>query len=229
MSKRTWIIFVVVVIALLGGLVAWSRIANPGVDVSNVDLSKVQTANEQNGNIADHTFGKATSAVTLVEYGDFQCPVCGAAHPQIQAISDEYKDKIAFIFRNLPLKTVHPNANAAATAAEAAGLQGKYWEMHNLLFDEQDRWSTLGTDERTDVFKQYASDIGIDADKFVTALSSSAVKQKLAYDLALFKKTGYQMETPIFVVNGERVSADISKDAIQGNGDLLRELLDSKL
>lgn len=227
MDKFKWIIFAVIAIGILATLVYLSL--GSRLDVSTVDTNKIQTASEQNGNIADHVFGNADSSVILMEYGDFQCPGCGAAHPQLKAISEEYSDKIAFVFRNLPLTSIHPNAKAAAAAVEAAGLQGKYWEMHNLIFETQSEWSTLGSQDRVDKFKEYAESINLDIAKFVSDIDSPAIKQKIAFDLALFGKTGLEQSTPTFILNGEKVSAEVSNDAAQANGDMLRELIDSAL
>ncbi len=100
--------------------------------------SRYKTATNDNGNIADHEFGGADAKVTIIEYGDYQCPACGTAAPVMREVSHQYKDKgVSMIFRNFPLTTIHPNALAAASAAEAAGLQNKFWEMHDKLYATQ--------------------------------------------------------------------------------------------
>lgn len=227
MSKKAWIVFVVICVVVLGGLVALSR--KDKVDVSNVDQTKIQTANTNDGNIADHVFGKADSKVVLIEYGDFQCPYCGEAYPQVKSISDDYKDKIAFIFRNYPLSTMHPNAKAAAAAAEAAGLQGKYWEMHNKLYESQNDWSNLSTDKRTDMFVSYAKAIGVkDPNKFKTDMASDDVNKKISFDLALGDKakvTG----TPTFILDGTKVSDSVAQSVITSKGSALRSAIDKAL
>ena len=121
MNKVTWIIFGVVVVLVFGGLVVYSHASNPSINVSNVDANSSISASAQNGQIADHVFGKADSKVIFIEYGDYQCPSCSGAHPQIKAATEAYKDKVAFIFRNFPLTTIHPNARAAAAASEGQG------------------------------------------------------------------------------------------------------------
>jgi protein-disulfide isomerase len=115
MSKKAWIVFVVIVVVLLGGLVYLS--SRNKIDVSNVDVTTIQPASAASGNIADHVFGNSDSKVKLVEYGDFQCPGCGSVYPTLKTLSEKYQGQIAFIFRNFPLTTIHPNARAAAAAA----------------------------------------------------------------------------------------------------------------
>ena len=228
MGKVAWIIFGSVIVVVFGGLIIYSRSANPPIDVSNVDTNTVIAASEQNGNIADHTFGNTDSKVTLIEYGDFQCPSCGGAHPQIKSITEDYKDKVAFIYRNFPLTSLHPNAKAAASAVEAAGLQGKYWDMHNLIFESQSEWGTLSGTARTDQFVSYASQLGLDQAKFTTDLAASGVTKKINFDLALGKKLGVNA-TPTFYLNGEKLSDEVSSALVQGSTSELTKLIDQKL
>ncbi|HET8883869.1 MAG TPA: thioredoxin domain-containing protein [Candidatus Saccharimonadales bacterium] len=209
MSKTVWIIFAAVCVLLLGTLVALSN--GKKVDVSNVNTGEVQTATEQSGNIADHVFGNADSKVILVEYGDFQCPGCGGAHPTVKALSEKYEDEIAFVFRNFPLTSIHPNALAAAAAAEAAGLQGMYWEMHNKLFENQDAWSNISATDRTEFFANYAKELGLDVETFKTDLASEAVSKKISFDMALGKKAG-ATGTPAFYLNGEVIEQPVWSD-----------------
>jgi len=228
MGKVAWIIFGSVIVVVFGGLIIYSRTVNPAIDVSSIDTNTVITASDQNGNIADHTFGKTDSKVVLVEYGDFQCPSCGGAHPQIKSVTEDYKDKVSFIFRNFPLTSLHPNAKAAASAVEAAGLQGKYWDMHNLIFESQSEWGTLSGTQRTDQFSSYAQQLGLDQDKFVKDLASSSVTKKITFDQALGKKIGVSA-TPTFYLNGEKLSDDISSAIVQGSTTELTKLIDQKL
>ncbi len=227
-SKKAWIIFAVIVVGLLTALVVSSRSASPSIDVSNVNQDQVLAASAASGNIADHVLGKTDSKVVLVEYGDFQCPACKSAHPNITAIVEEYSDQIAFVFRNFPLSTIHANARAGAGAVEAAGLQGKYWEMNNYLYDNQDAWSSLTGSERTDAFVSYAETLGLDTAKFTTDLASSEINQKISFDQALGKKVGVD-STPSFFLNGTKVDSDIVSDVQTGSGDKLRTLINDAL
>jgi protein-disulfide isomerase len=230
-SKKTWIIFAAVCAVLLGGLVYMS---NQGkVDVSKADINSIQAASVQSGNIADHILGKADSKVVLVAYEDFQCPGCGSTYPYIKEVTEKYKDQIAFVFRNFPLAQLHPNARAAAAAAEAAGLQGKYWEMHNKLFETQSSWQNLGSNERTDFFAGYASDLGLNKDTFKTDMTGTAVNQKISYDQAIGKKANIN-STPTLYLNGKELSLDawssvdklnqLIVDAMKANGITVPEL-----
>lgn len=209
MSKKAWIIFAAVCIVLLGGLVYLS--GKNKVNVGSVDTNTIQKASEQSGGIADHVFGKADSKVVLVEYGDFQCPGCGRAHPNVKAVTEKYKDQAAFVFRNFPLSSIHPNARAAAAAAEAAGLQGKYWELHNMLYENQSQWSSLSADARTGFFADYAGQLGLKVDTFKTDFASSKVTQKINYDIALGKKADVSA-TPTIFLNGKQIEQDIWQD-----------------
>lgn len=216
MSKKAWIIFVAACVVLLGGLI---YLSNQGkLDVSGVDANALQAANENNGNIADHTFGNAKSKVMLVEYGDFQCPGCGTAHPYIKNLTEKYKDQLSFTFRNFPLTSMHPNALTAAAAAEAAGLQGKYWELHNTIFEKQADWQGLSADERTDYFVNLAKSIGLDANKFRTDFTTNtAINQKIKYDQALGKKIGVT-GTPQFMLNGKHIDQYVKEGQIVPKG-----------
>ncbi len=196
MSKKAWIIFAAVVVIMFGGLIYLS--GKDKIDVSNVDVNKITTASSQSGDIADHVFGKVDSKLVLIEYGDFQCPGCKQAQPVLETLSEKYKDQIAFVFRNFPLTTIHPNARVAAAAAEAAGLQGKYWEMHTLLYDNQDSWKSADTEQRNGIFEDYAKQLGLDATKFKAGLADVNVNKKISFDQALGKKLNLSGTPSIF-------------------------------
>lgn len=205
MNKRAWIIFGVICIAVLGGLIAYSK--RNQVSVGDVDQNTIVKASASNGNIADHVFGNTSGKTVLVEYGDFQCPYCGTAYPTIKDLTEKYKDDLTFVFRNYPLTSLHANARASAAAAEAAGLQGKYWEMHNKLYETQSEWSEAATDQRTSYFVTYAQAIGVtNIDKFKSDMDSNTVNSKINFDLALGNKvpvTG----TPTLLINGKDIDS----------------------
>lgn len=205
MSGKTWIIFVAVCVVLFGGLVVWS--GRDRVDVSGVDTNKIQGPAENSGNIGDHVFGKKDSKVVLIEYGDFQCPGCGSAHPLVKSVSEKYEGQLAFVFRNFPLTNIHPNARAAAAAAETAGKQGKYWEFHNTLFENQDSWSSASTNMRTSTFANYADQVGLDRTKFTNMLAdeSALINKKINFDIALGRKLNVT-GTPTFFLNGKKLA-----------------------
>lgn len=228
MSKRAWIIFIVIIAAVLGGLIVYSQSANPSIDVSNLDENSIIAASDQNGQIADHVLGKSDSRVIWIEYGDFQCPSCGSAHPQIKTVMEEYGDRVAFVYRNFPLTSAHPNARAAAAAAEAAGLQGEYWSMHDTLFEAQNEWQSLSGNERTDKFASYAAAIGLDEARFRNDLAAANVNQKISFDQALARKVGVEA-TPSFYINGQAVDSNVSSSVVQGDIKPLTDLLDNYL
>jgi protein-disulfide isomerase len=201
-SKKGWIIFASVCVVLLGALVVFSM--QNRLNVSDVDTGKVLSGSEKSGRIGDHVYGKKDSKVIFTEYGDFQCPGCGNAHPTIKEVTEKYKDQLAFVFRNFPLTSIHPNARAAASAAEAAGKQGKYWEIHNMLYESQQAWGSLATSQRTDYFLGYTDELKLNKDTFQTDMTSPEVSQKINFDMALGKKDGVSA-TPTFFLNGKKM------------------------
>ena len=211
MSKKSWIIFIVVIVGILASLIAFSD--NSKIDINKVDVNAIQKPNSQNGNIGDHVIGNVGSKVILIEYGDFQCPPCANAYPVVKSITELYKDQMQFVFRNFPITEVHPNAKAAAGTAEAAGLQDKYWQMHDKIYETQTDWSELSINDRGKFFENLAKEIGLDINKFNTDLSSKSVSEKINYDTALGKKAGVDA-TPTFYLNGKKLtSADYGSEA----------------
>jgi protein-disulfide isomerase len=208
-SKKAWIIFASVCVALLGGLIFVST--KDKIDVSAVDVNAIQTGSAQSGGIADQVLGKADSKVVFIEYGDFQCPGCGGAHPTVKKVTEKYQGQVAFVFRNFPLAAKHPNARAAAATAEAAGLQGKYWEMHNKLYETQSSWQNLSPTERTDFFVGYATDLNLNVETFKTDLASAKVSQKINFDQAVGKKAKVDA-TPTFFLGGEKPTSIYSEN-----------------
>ncbi len=205
MTKLKWIIFAVVVLGILGGVVWLSKSSQQAAYTG--DPAKVIT----DGPIADQVFGSKDQKVVLVEYGDYQCPACGKVFSDIKDLTEKYKDKLTFVFREFPLTTVHPNALAASTAAEAAGQQGKYWEMHDVLYQTQNTWSNLQGNQRGAVFEGYASQLGLDVDKYKQDLASKEVSDKIGRDRET-AKTYDTNSTPTFVINGQKFTASTSTD-----------------
>lgn len=144
----------------------------------------------------DHIKGPDNASVTLVEYGDFECNICGRAYPVVQEVLEKYDGKVRFVFRNFPLKTIHPNSYDAALVAESAGLQGRFWEMHNLLYENQDnleRSALLG----------YAVSLGLDAEKIKMDMESAEVLAKVKEDFRSGVISGVN-GTPTFFINNMR-------------------------
>ena len=144
----------------------------------------------------DHSQGPADAPLTLVEYGDFECPSCGQAYPIVQAIQERFGDQLRFVFRNFPLTEIHPHAEHAAEAAEIAGTQGAFWEMHDQLFEHQ-----RALDDHHLV--RYAEQIGLPADAFAAALADEAETDRIQADFMSGVRSGVN-GTPTFFINGLR-------------------------
>lgn len=224
MTQTRWIIFVLICVVTLGGLVLLTK--KDSVSVDTMDPSKA--VSETTTALGDNIYGNKASKVVLIEYGDFQCPGCAGAYPQLKTIKETYKDQIAFIFRSFPLTTIHPNALASSTAAEAAGLQGKFWEMHDALYANQSFWSSIDASKRTDTFVDYARTIGLDTEKFKTDLSDQRISAKISRDRALGGKQNVS-STPTLILNNEKLSEDEVSDLIRSSGDKVMDKLDSAL
>jgi protein-disulfide isomerase len=159
----------------------------------------------------NHVKGENAKNVTLLEYGDFQCPVCGLYEPTVQQVYAKYQKDIQFQFRNLPLVSLHPNAFGAARAAEAAGMQNKYWEMHDKLYQNQIAWSS--SNNALSLFKNYAQEINLDVNKFTADYAKKEVNDAINADIAAFGKTGQEQATPTFFINGKYVAnSDLSDE-----------------
>lgn len=142
--------------------------------------------------------GSDSASVVLVEFADFQCPACRASHPVISQILSEYPEDVLFVYRHFPLP-MHGNAKSAAYAAEAAGRQGKFWEMHDMLFEGQDAWAEA--DDPSSIFASYASDLELDLDKFSEDMMLEEVSDKVNRDLQDGTMLGVGA-TPTFFLNG---------------------------
>jgi protein-disulfide isomerase len=144
----------------------------------------------------DHVAGNEDAPVTLVEYGDFECPYCGMAHPIVKAARNDLKSDLRFVFRHFPLAESHPHARLAAQAAEAAAAQGHFWEMHDMLFEHQDSL------ESEDLLG-YAKSIGLDVARFTSELKAGTYEKRVRDDFRSGVKSGVN-GTPTFFVNGTR-------------------------
>ena len=158
----------------------------------------------------DHVEGNASSSVVVIEYADFQCPACRAYYPIVKQMVTQYGGKVAFVYRYFPLSSIHPNAQFAAQAAEAAGMQGKFWEMHNLLYEKQDEWAEQADPMK--FFDSYAQLIGINVSQFDSDFKSSADKNIVNG----YKNYGIKIglnATPTFYIAGKRIDNPQSAEA----------------
>lgn len=153
---------------------------------------------------SDWSRGDAAAAVSVIEYGDFECPACGEYEPIVEQLTQQYGDRVRFVFRNFPLYQIHPFAMIAAQAAEAAGLQGKFWEMHDLLYKNQNDWSGNTNLSSAQVVSQYfdayAQQLGLNVTQFDADINSSTVKNKVQHDIDLGNAAQVD-HTPTFFIN----------------------------
>ena len=210
MDKRTWILFGAATVAILAGLVYFSR--QERLDVSGVDAAKViteDTAEETGSMLPDNTRGNKDSKVVLVEYGDYSCSGCAALEGRLKPVIEEFEDDVVFVFRHFPLTSIHPNSMLAASYAEAAGFQGKYWEFHDVLFANYQAWSSIGVDSRDDKMREYAGALDLDMDKLAEDLKDRRISQKINFNLQLGRDIGVNA-TPTLFLNGERLGQEVS-------------------
>jgi protein-disulfide isomerase len=146
--------------------------------------------------------GPQDAPITLVEFGDYQCPSCKAYHPIVEEVLARFPSQVRFEFRHYPLVQIHPNAMAAHIAAEAAGRQGKYWEMHELLFQTQEQWSQSPNPESD--FLTLANRLGLNANQFMQAVRSPETQQRILEDVIRARDLNVEA-TPTFYLNGDIV------------------------
>jgi protein-disulfide isomerase len=157
----------------------------------------------------DHIQGNINAPVKLVEYGDFECPNCGEAYPIVKRIREDMGEKLCLVFRNFPLKELHEYAFAAACAAEAAGKQNKFWEMHDMLFENQDAL------EDEDLWK-YAQALDLDMGKFIKDMKSVETTKRVQEDFMNGVRSGVN-GTPTFYINGIRYDGSYDYDTLRNS------------
>ncbi len=186
-----FIMGVVIVVVVLFGYYFY---ATPSQDNSKIEEITISET--------DHVRGKQDAKLTLVEFGDYQCPACGVYEQIIRQVSEDNKEILKVVFRHFPLTQIHQNAVLGAKAAEAAGLQGKFWEMHEMLFDKQEEWSK-GMNAH-DFILTYATTLGLNTKKFSEDLKSEAIEEKIMAEYKEGVKLGVQ-GTPTFFLNGKKI------------------------
>lgn len=201
MSKSFWGVIVLIVLVFGGIMALGGKKTDDGGAVKKAGLTQ-------------HVQGAGTAGVTLIEYGDYECPYCQAYYPTIKQIQAEYGDKLKFQFRNYPLTNLHQNAFAAARAAEAADLQGKFWEMHDMLYESANYFVWTKSGSAVENFNQYAEKLGLNVAQFKKDFASSLVNDRINADLAAgtkLKLTG----TPSFILNGKKTEIANSPEAFR--------------
>jgi protein-disulfide isomerase len=192
MSKRFLIILAAIVVVFGGLLFFNKKDESGGKDGSNGNAKAA---------LSEHKI-EGSSGVVLTEYGDFQCPACGQYYPVVKQLEQDFKGVVTFQFRHLPLTQIHPNALIAARAAEAAGIQGKFFEMHDKLYESQQAWQS--STNPTPLFETYAKELGVDMTKFTADMKSEKTNDTVQADRADAQKKGYS-STPTFELNGKKI------------------------
>ena len=154
----------------------------------------------------DHIQGASDAAVTLLEYGDYECPYCGAAYPNVKQVQEAMGDRLRFVFRNFPITTAHPHAEQAAEAAEAADAQGKFWPMHDLLYENQQRLED-------DDLAGYAEQLGLDVARFRRELAEHAHAERVHDDFMSGVRSGVN-GTPTFYIDGVRYEGSYDAETL---------------
>ncbi len=177
------LIGVIIVVLFLAGIYFYVFAPAPNIDLDELEAK-------------GHFTGQADGKVRIVEFSDFQCPACGAAEPTVRKILAEFGDRVKLTYRHFPLSSIHPFAQKAAEASECAAEQGRFWEMHGKLFQNQQNL-------KSDDLKRYAQDLGLDTSIFNACLASGKMGPVVASDLSYGLSIGVD-STPTFFINGEK-------------------------
>lgn len=190
-TTALWIVATLVLVA--GGIYGLIQLGGPPSTTAPVDRLTD----------ADHVQGSASAKVVLIEYSDFQCPACGAYYPIVKQLGQTFSDELAIVYRHFPLRSIHKNADIAARAAEASGKQDKFFEIHDLLFEQQEAWSDLI--DPTETFVGYATKLGLDLERFRNDLRSDSTKDRVNRDYQSGIAARVQ-GTPTFFLNGKKIN-----------------------
>lgn len=172
--------------------------------VSKKDAEAPNGGNGSTEQESNYTRGENKKNVTLVEFGDFQCPACGGYYPIVEEVVEQFKDDISFQFVNFPLTAIHPNAMLAHRSAVAASNQGKFWEMYNLLYQNQQVWTNLQGAQVANTFRSYAESLELDMDKFDADQKSETTNAIVNADIKKGKDLGVS-GTPTFFLDGKKL------------------------
>ena len=199
---------IIVLVMVLLGVATYFVIDgnNKATDFNGYDFYSVIEPTKDNGNIGDHVKGDKDAPVVIFEYADFQCPGCASINPKVNKVIEELDGKLAVVYRNY-LLSYHQNGTAAASAAEAAGLQG-YWKKYaDKLFSEQAEWEYASASERTELFDKYFEEVTDgkgDIEKFNEDLASESVSKKISFDMGIGKRVDIE-GTPAFYIDGQLI------------------------
>lgn len=239
-----WVIIGIVVVALIG-VASWVIIDgnNKATNFNDYDFYSIIEATDGNGNIGDHVKGNPDAPVVIYEYADFQCPGCASINPRVNKVIEQLDGKLAVVYRNY-LLSYHQNGTAAASAAEAAGLQGYWKEYADKLFSEQSEWETASASERGELFNKYFTEVTDgkgDLEKFNKDIASESVAKKIKFDMGIGKRIDIS-GTPAFyideqkidwgnegsiTINGKTISWDSARSGEEFI-DLIKEIVEAK-
>jgi protein-disulfide isomerase len=203
------IIIVLVVVAIITGAMFLGKDSETTVDATG----------------SNNWYGQENGVVTLTEYADFQCPACAQFFPLVAQVKEQFKDQIRFEFKHFPLVQIHPNATSAHRAAQAAANQSKFWEMHDLLYQNQNSWSSVSSPATT--FETYAQQIGLNMDTYKTDYESGAVLSIINADIAKGKNLGV-VGTPTFFIDGKKIEDTESIASVDGFTKVIQDAIDAK-
>jgi len=201
-QNRSAIIWGSVILGIIGLVVLLAMVG--GEPSSNGNGSEGTAELVDPVSLDEHIKGNPLAPITIVEYSDFQCSFCERAYPGIKQIAEEYPDDVRIIYRHFPLRQAHPQAQIAAQATEAAALQGKFWEMHDAIFNTSDQWSNASA---KNFFIQLAGSLGLDTEQFEKDITSSAVVDAVNEDLRTGARTGLT-GTPTLFLNSKQMSGN---------------------
>ncbi|MCW1908411.1 MAG: DsbA family protein [Candidatus Saccharibacteria bacterium] len=180
--------------------------------------------------VTNHVYGEGAKGITLLEYGDFQCPACYSYYPVVKAVVEKYKADIYFQFRHFPLVQIHQNAYASSRAAEAADKQGKFWEMYDKLYQNQDPTGQSGwvaSSTPMTFFTQFATEIGLNADQFTTDYNSEEINDRISADLKEAQNLKFN-STPTFLLDGVQIADPPSPNDQAGWEKLIEDAIAAK-
>lgn len=195
MKNHVGKIFIGAAVVAIGAAIAYAQVASRQANEGVV--------------LGSYVKGNEAATVTLTEYSDFQCPACAAFYPVVKTLVEQYGDQIKFEYKHFPLISIHPYAVPAAKAAEAAGQQGKFYEMHDMLFENQTTWSAASNPVR--YFEGYASELGLDVELFKRHYKASLIEDKINESFAEARSLGLT-GTPTFFLNGTQMQFETIDD-----------------
>lgn len=207
MSKQFWGVIAAIIVVFIG--------------IYAIAGHKSGTPSGNTSQVSNHLEGGNSAGVTLVEYGDYQCPACGEYYQPLKDTVKKFNSQIHFQFRNFPLTSLHPNAFAGARAAEAAAIQGKFWQMHDLLYDQNVAYYNSGQTTQTWInasdplndFVSYAKQLGLDTTQFKQDYASDKVNSIIDADMAEGNKLNITA-TPTFFLDGKQIQPNPTVDSI---------------